>query len=224
MMIPLSRLIMSSVGKKIMTGVTGLALCLFITSHLIGNLLLLIGRDAFNEYTYKLESMGSILYFIEGGLALCFILHAMIGISIWFKAREARPIAYKMVGYAGEPSKKTYASRSMIITGIIMFGFLVIHLASFKFGPAVRYEHNGVMMRDLYTLVVMKFQTPLYAFGYTVVMLLLGVHLRHGFWSAFQSLGLTNPRLKPVIFGFGIFFAAALATGFVALPLWIYWS
>ncbi len=224
MMIPFSRLVVSSVGKKIITGVTGLGLCLFVIAHLIGNLTLLIGKDIFNEYTYKLESLGPVLYLLEGGLVLCFALHAMVGISIAVKSRSARPIAYKAVGYAGEPSHKSYASRSMIVTGIIMLGFLVIHLWSFKFGAPLQIEHNGVVMRDLYTLVITKFQTPLYAIGYTAVMLLLGMHLRHGFWSAFQSLGLTNPRLKPVIFGFGIFFATAIAVGFLMVPMWVYFS
>lgn len=228
MQVPFSTLVTSSVGKKIMTGLTGLGLCLFILSHLLGNFNLFLGPDAFNQYTKTLESFGKALYVIEALLVLAFVMHAVVGISVWQSKRRARPEAYHKTAYAGGNSKKSFASLSMLYTGLIILLFLFIHIKSLKFGPNMAEGYvttvNGVEMRDMYKLTVEHFKNPFYAFGYALVMLLLGVHLRHGFWSAFQSLGLTHQRLKPLIFSVGILFASAMALGFFVLPLWIYFS
>jgi len=220
-MLSFSTFVTSSVGKKIMTGVTGLALCLFVLSHLIGNLLLLVSADAFNLYTHKLEQMGVMLYFIESGLLLAFLLHAATGIQIYFNKRRARPQDYAKKGNADD-SKKSWSSLSMALTGIVLLVFLVLHLKTFKYGPQYETLVEGVVMRDLYRLVIDVFQKPAYVISYVVVMALLGVHLRHGFWSAFQSLGVNHPRYSPIIFGTGIGFALIIALGFIVLPVWIY--
>ncbi len=215
----------SSVGKKIMTGVTGLALCVFIAEHLIANSLMFLGPDAFNAYTHKLTTMGGLLYALEGGLVLAFLLHAVTGISIWLNKRRARPQAYvSRLSSKGGASKQTFSSRTMIYTGLVLLVFIVVHLKTFKYGPNYETLVDGVRMRDLYRLVVEVFQSPAYAFGYVAVMALLGFHLRHGFWSAFQSLGVSHPRYVPIIYRFGILFAFVIALGFLVLPLWIYYG
>lgn len=221
-MLPFSSFVTSSVGKKIMTGVTGLALCLFVLSHLIGNLLLLVSADAFNRYTYKLEQMGVLLYLIEAGLLIAFLVHAATGIQIYINKRRARPEDYVKKGNAGGVSKKSWSSLSMPFTGIILLAFLVLHLKTFKYGPRYETLVDGILMRDLYRLVIEVFQSPVYVTAYVAVMALLGVHLRHGFWSAFQSLGANHPRYNPIIFGTGIIFTLVIAFGFIVLPVWIY--
>ncbi len=112
----------------------------------------------------------------------------------------------------------------MIITGIIILIFLVIHLKTFKFGAEYSTTVDGESIRDLARLLTEKFQSPVYAFGYVGVMLLLGFHLRHGVWSAFQSLGATNPRLTPVIYTLGALVGIVIALGFLVLPLWIFFT
>lgn len=226
-------LITSPVGKKLLTGITGLGLTFFVLVHMTGNLALLFsGADAYNAYSHFLMSLGPILYAIEGGLLLFFLLHAGLGINIFSSKLQARPERYERYQSAGKPSMQSTSSRSMIVTGIILLGFLIIHLISFKFGPGGPGSEsadylttvNGVEMRDLAKLVLERFQSPLYTFGYVAVMLLLGVHLRHGIWSAFQSLGATNPRLTPVIYLVGGLVGLAIALGFIVLPLWIYFG
>lgn len=214
----------SQVGRKILTGITGIGLMLFIIGHLAGNLTLFGSADAFNEYTYALESMGVLLYIVEAGLAFFFLLHAYIGISIWWNRRKARPEGYEKYQTKGGPSHQTWASRSMIFTGIVLFVFLVIHIDTFKLGETATIVNDGTQMRNLQALVVETFQNPIYAFGYTFVMILLGFHLKHGFWSAFTSLTMKHKKYSAVIYSIGILFAILMAVGFLFIPLYIYFG
>ena len=220
-----SKALKSQVGRKILTGITGLGLVIFTVFHLIGNLKLFGDATAFNKYTYFLESLGWILYALEIGLAVCFLLHAYIGISIWWNRRKNRPEGYEKYQTKGGPSHNTWASRSMALTGTVLLVFLVIHLINFKFADTAMVQlPGGEMGRDLKALVIDKFQDPLYAFGYTAVMILLGFHLKHGFWSAFTSLTMKHKKYSGVIYSIGIVVAILLAVGFLFIPLYIYFT
>lgn len=215
----------SQVGRKILTGVTGLGLIIFIILHLLGNLQLFGDAHAFNEYTYALESLGWILYMLEAGLVVAFLLHAYLGISIWLKRRKARPEGYEKYQSKGGPSHQTWASKSMIFTGIVLLVFLVIHLDTFKFAATDMITlPSGEEARDLKTLVIATFQKPGYTFGYTAVMILLGFHLGHGFWSAFTSLSMKHNQYSALIYTIGIIFAVLMAVGFLFIPLYIYFT
>lgn len=214
----------SQVGRKILTGVTGIGLIIFIIFHLIGNLTLFGDAQAFNEYTYALESMGWFLYLLEAALVVAFLLHAYLGVSIWLKRRRARPDGYEEYRSKGGPSHMTWSSRSMIFTGIVLLVFLVIHLDTFKFAATDTVMLDGHEARDLKALVIETFQKPLYTFSYTAVMILLGLHLGHGFWSAFTSLTMKHNRYSNFIYTVGIVFAVLMAVGFFFLPLYIYFT
>ena len=214
----------SQVGRKILTGLTGIGLIVFIITHLAGNLSLFGDATAFNEYTYTLESLGWILYILEFGLAVLFLLHAYIGISIWWNRRKARPEGYEKYQSKGGPSHQTWASRSMIFTGIVLLVFLVIHIDTFKLGDTAMTTVDGTQMRDLKALVIDTFLNPIYAFGYTFVMILLGFHLKHGFWSAFTSLTVKHKKYSALIYTVGIIFAVLMAVGFLFIPLYIYFT
>ena len=221
----------SPVGRKLLTGVTGIALALFVLVHMLGNLgYYSTDPDAYNKYSdFLLHGVGPVIYVIEIVLLVAFLLHAYLGVKIWMGKRAARGRDYETYKSAGKPSLQTFSSRTMIITGIVLLVFTVIHLLSFKFGPGVTEGYistldDGTQIRDLKRLVTDRFQSPVYAFGYTAVMLLLGFHLRHGFWSMLQSLGAMNPRLTPVIYTIGTIFAILVAVGFLALPLYIYFT
>ncbi|TYP92710.1 succinate dehydrogenase subunit C [Fodinibius salinus] len=218
------RALKSQVGRKILTAVTGLGLILFIIFHLIGNLTLFGDAQAFNEYTYALESLGWILYVLEAGLVIAFLLHAYIGISIWWNRRKARPESYEVYNSKGGPSHQTWASKSMIFTGIVLLVFIVIHIDTFKFGATDTIMLNGHEARDLKALVIATFTQPLYAFGYTAVMILLGFHLGHGFWSAITSLTMKHNKMSGIIYAAGIIFAILMAVGFLFIPLYIYFT
>lgn len=216
----------SSIGKKIVTGITGLGLFGFVVVHLLGNLTLFIGQEAFNSYAYFLEHLlhGWLIIAFEIGLTAFFAFHIIAGVYVALIDKErARPVKYAKVRHARGTSKKTLSSRSMIITGIVLGAFVVWHVNMFKFGDHGVYVHpNGTEMKDLYTLVVASFSELWITAAYVAVMILLGFHLRHGVWSAFQSLGLNSTRSAPLVEGLGFAFALALAIGFVILPLYIY--
>lgn len=217
----------SQVGQKILTGLTGIGLIVFIIFHLLGNLSLFGDAQAFNEYTYTLESLGGILYMLEAGLVILFLLHAFIGISIWRERRKARKSGYVKYQSKGGPSRQTLASKSMIVTGIVLLIFVFFHVNHFKFGETemVALESMGVdEARDLKTLVIETFMNPVYAFGYTFVMILLGFHLKHGFWSAFTSLTMKNKKYSATLYTVGIVFAILMAVGFLFIPLYIYFG
>ena len=225
---PLGEVLRSSVGKKLVSGLTGLLLSGFVVAHLVGNLLLLVGQEAFNEYAYFLEHFGHgyAVYLAEVGLIAIFLFHAVSGIQVALDRRRARSSRYQKSVSAGGSSRLTLASRSMIVTGTVLLLFVPLHVAMFKYGVAAETVHmttvDGEPFRDLYRLVVDWFSHGPTVAAYVAVMLLLGTHLRHGFWSAFQSLGATNPRYMPLIHGVGIAFAVAIAFGFLFIPVYMF--
>lgn len=222
--------LLSPVGRKVLTGATGIGLVAFVIAHMIGNLTYLSPDvNAYNAYAYKLMSLGWLFYTIEILLALCFLLHAVVGISIQVRRRKARPVGYKFYKSAGTPGKSGYSARSMIFTGIILLGFLILHLNSFKYGPGVAEGYTVELagigeVRDLRRLMTEKFQEPLYAFGYPLVMILLGMHMRHGVWSALQSLGVMSRRLSPYLYTTAAILGVLVAVGFLFVPLYIYFG
>lgn len=112
----------------------------------------------------------------------------------------------------------------MIVTGIVLLVFLVVHLWQFRFGPAymTTLAGNEGEVWDLHRIVVETFKQPLWVAIYVAVMVLLGFHLRHGFWSAFQSIGALNPKLRPLAFSAGVVFALVIAIGFILLPIFVF--
>ena len=205
---------------------SGLGLFVFIVVHLLGNLSFFAGQDAFNSYSHKLTSLGPLLYLVEIGLITIFIFHVLFAVSTYRDNTQARKVKYETVKNAGPPSLKTISSRSMFYTGIVIFVFVIIHLKTFKYGPSFEdgylFTNESGEIRDLYRLVVEIFKKPLYVIVYVSVMIILGYHLRHGFWSAFQSLGTMHPRYTKLIYGLGVALALVIAIGFLVLPLYVF--
>ncbi len=215
----------TTIAKKMVMALTGLFLVIFVIEHMLGNLSFVFGGpDAFNMYAHKLVSFGPILYVIELVLLAAFLFHIWNGVMITRHNRQARPSRYYKLKSTGGPSKQTISSKTMIYTGLILLIFTVIHLKTFKYGLHYETVVDGIVMRDLYRLVQEKFLNPVYAFGYIAVMILLGYHLRHGFWSAFQSLGANNPKYSNKIYAIGIAIAIIVAFGFLVVPFKVYFS
>ncbi len=219
---PLLRVYRSSLGKKLITGATGLALAAFVLAHMVGNLVLFVSRDAYNAYARKIENLGIVFYAFELALVVVVLLHALVGIEIFWRKRQARPQGYSTYQSAGGPSYQTLSSRTMIVTGSVLAVFLVAHLLTFKFGPYYTTELGGEPVRDLTRLVVEKFQHLPYVVGYSAILLLLASHLRHGLWSALQSIGLLNAGIRPVVVGTSAVVGGGIAAGFLLLPWAIY--
>jgi len=214
----------SQIGRKLLTGITGILLLLFVIVHLAGNLAIFGEADAMNEYSLFLHSLGPLLWIARIGLLLAFLIHAWIGISIWWNKRKARPQKYEVYSSKGGPSKQSISSRSMAFTGIVLLIFIVIHLDTFALGDTETVMINGQEASDIKQLVIDTFQSPIYAFGYTIVMILLGVHLGHGVWSSFTSLTMKSKKMSASVYAIGIVIAILLAIGFLFIPLYIYFT
>jgi succinate dehydrogenase / fumarate reductase cytochrome b subunit len=221
---PLLKFYRSPIGKKLITGVTGLALATFALVHMLGNLTMFIGPDAYNRYGDHLADLGVLLYAVEGILLIVVLLHAAVGIEIFAHRLRARPQVYQRYQSVGEGSYQTVSSRTMIITGTLLAGFLVAHLMTFKFGPYYSTQLGNDSMRDLARLVIEVFHKPPYVVGYSAMMLLLGLHLRHGIWSMVQSLGTLGKAWRPIVFGISTVLAAGVTLGFLVLPIAIYFD
>ena len=216
--------VFTSIGKKIFMALTGLVLSGFIVVHLIGNIALLYpDKDPFNKYAYFLASLGVLLYIAEFILASVFLVHFFYAVVITIGNWWARPSRYRVNRNAGHTSKKTIASTTMVYTGILIITFTVLHLLHFKFGEIAMYTtKDGLYIRDLYTIVYQFFSDIWNVSFYMAIMILLGFHVSHGFWSAFQSLGIHGVWFTRFVHGFGYLFAVIMGTGFLFLPIYIF--
>ena len=212
---------------------SGLALVGFIITHLLGNLQLYGNGESFNAYAKGLHDLGPLLWLAEIALLGIFLLHVAIAGYLQYRNRSARVnrYAHRPTSKDG-PSYLSYVSNYMIVSGTVLLVFLVVHVLHMKYGfwssDAVNADMipvgdgSGEQMYNLYGRVYATFKKPLWVVFYVVVMLFLGAHLRHGFWSAFQSLGALNRRLeKPAVVA-GAVIAVILAAGFLGIPFYIY--
>lgn len=201
-----------SIGKKIIMALTGIFLVVFLIEHLIGNFLLLAGDGgkAYAEYSHWAVS-NPFIRIVEVFLFFGFIFHIVDGIIVTMQNKKARG-----AGYAINRRPSNWTSRNMILSGLVLFAFLVIHLASF-FWP---YRISNVGETDLYQVAVEKFTNPLFTGFYIISFILLGMHIWHGFSSAFQTLGMRHPKYYPAIKGAGMFIAVGLPLGFAIIALY----
>lgn len=209
----------STTATKLLIALTGLGLYFFLITHLAGNLLVFLGKETFNNYSHILGG-SPIILLVELGLLLVFLVHVYKTVTNYAANKGKRPVAYaKKVG-AGGHSKKSAASSTMIITGTILLVFIVLHLTHFKFGATDLVP--GTHVKDLHGLEMRLFSNPLMVAFYMVSMVVVGFHLWHGFWSAFQSLGLGQPKYARWIQIVGQGLAYVLAGGFLIIPLLVY--
>lgn len=212
----------STVGTKILIGLTGLLLFGFLVGHLAGNLTLLVGPEAFNAYAHKLESLIPLLYLAEVGLVALFLVHVYKTLTNYRRNSAARPASYAEKRWSGHTSRKTWSSTTMALTGLFILFFVVVHIRTFKFGAW--YVDAATGHRDLYRLVDEIYQNPLYVAFYVVAMGLVGMHLNHGISSAAQSLGLSNQRYARSLVLGGRVLAVLIAGGFAILPLYMFFT
>lgn len=210
----------SSVGSKIVIGATGLGLFLYLITHIAGNALVFFGPDVFNNYSAMLLR-NPLIPVIEIGLLVVFAIHVYKTIAMFLKDRSARTTAYVRKERAGGASRKSLASSTMIVSGLWLLAFVVIHVRTFKYGPEYEVAGSGGV-RDLYRLEMENFSNPLVVAFYVLSMLIVGSHLWHGVASAFQSLGADSPRSTPRVLLFGKAAAAVIAGGFIAIAVWAY--
>jgi len=212
------RVFSSSVGTKLLIGVTGLALFFYLLIHIAGNLMVFFGPAVFNKYAYTLEG-NPLIPIIEIGLLLIFLTHGYKTVKMFLANQSARPIGYAQKKRAGSPSRKSLASSTMIASGLWLLAFIIIHVRAFRYGVEHAWPEGG---RDLYRLEMENFSNPLIVGFYLLSMIVVGSHLWHGISSAFQSLGVDHPRVTPALLVAGKVLAVLIAGGFMVIAAWAY--
>ena len=203
----------TSILTKVLMAVSGLAWVGFLIGHLAGNTLLFKSPEAFDAYGLGLHNLGggAAVILAEIGLAAFFLAHMISGIRTWNANKAARKQGYAVKANAGESS---FASRTMIIGGIVIVVFLVVHLWNFKL------QWDPEAGESLYELTVTTLKDPLWAGFYLVSLVFIGLHVSHGFGSAFQTLGVVRPDWRLKLRSFGRAFGWVITAGFMTIPVW----
>jgi succinate dehydrogenase / fumarate reductase cytochrome b subunit len=201
----------SLVGKKVIMAATGVILFLFVVGHLLGNLQIFEGPERLNAYSAFLKRTGEILWAVRLVLLAALVLHVVASVQVSLASRRARPVAYAVK----KSIETSYAARTMIWSGPLIFLYVVYHLAMFTFlvtGP-------GYSPTDVYRNEVLAFRVPAISAVYVVAILFLGLHLYHGVWSMLHTLGASNPRYRVLRRTVAPAVAIAITAGYVAIPI-----
>ncbi|WP_240809365.1 succinate dehydrogenase cytochrome b subunit [Microbispora catharanthi] len=214
----------TSAGRKAVMAVTGAALVLFLIGHMLGNLKIFLGADSFNHYADWLRTVGSpalpnrtLLTITEIVLVVCVVLHMWAAVSLARRAAKARPVKYAA---KRKSQANGYATHTMRYGGVIIVLFVIWHLLDMTFGTVNPKGGDATP----YDRMIAGFQPDRWwvALFYLVAMAMVGLHLRHGLWSAFQSLGLTRrPRVRSTLQTTAVAVSAVLVLGFVSAPVCI---
>lgn len=206
----------SSIGKKALMALTGILLSLFVFGHMLGNLQLYFGQDStgayyLNKYAELLQHNALLLWGTRIVLSVSVVLHSIAGIQLFLAKQAARPIDYHQKSAANS----TAASRYMIWTGVLIAFFVVYHLLHLTVGSA----HPDFVKGNVIHNVVVGFASVGASLAYVIAMVALGLHLRHGLYSLFQSLGAGNPAISQTALKWAAVVAAVIAVLNISYPM-----
>ena len=210
-LVSVARFYESTIGKKAVMAATGLILFGFLIAHMLGNLQIFLGRAVMNHYAETLHGNPGLLWTARTILLVSVVLHIWASIPLALLKKKARPVAY--VKRANVQS--SFASRTMMWSGPIIAAFVVFHLLHLTTGTL----HPNFAKLDAYNNLVTGFKVIPAAIAYIVAMVLIGMHLSHGIWSLFQSLGFSHPQYTPRIKKFAAIFSWLLIAGFISVPI-----
>jgi succinate dehydrogenase / fumarate reductase, cytochrome b subunit len=213
------RLFSDSVGRKAVMAVTGLLMVLFVVGHLLGNLSIFAGPNGINAYAEKLHGLGPVVWGTRIVMLVAVLLHLFLSVQITTENSAAKPDRYAV----GKTLRATFASKTMIWTGVIMAAFIVYHLLQFtiRVTPNLVLGTDALDRFDVYTMVVSALGRTLTAFIYVAAMVSLFLHLSHGIQSAFQTLGLSNAKWLPRHGLAGKLVSGVFLVGYGAIPVLI---
>ena len=205
------------IGKKVVMAITGVILFGYVVAHLLGNLQIYGNPDQINIYAAFLHNPANagLLWGARTALLLAVVLHIVASVQLWKLKRDARPISY----VKKEDPAATYASRTMMWSGPIVAAFVIFHVLHLTAGAVVPLREVGPNAPDVRANVIAGFNNPAISAFYILAMILLCMHLYHGLWSMFQSLGLSHPVYTPWLkFGAKVV-AILIAIGNVSIPV-----
>jgi succinate dehydrogenase / fumarate reductase cytochrome b subunit len=203
----------STNGKKVVMAVTGCIMFLFLIGHLLGNLLVYAGRERFNQYAQFLRFDDTLLWIVRAILIVSVVLHIIATVQLALRNRAARPIGYSRK----EAINSSYASRTMYWSGPIVLVFIIFHLLEFTAGTI--HPQSQFIAGDVYHNVVAGFTVWWVSAWYIFALVLLGLHLRHGLWSMFQSVGYNHPRHTPLLKKAAYLIAVVVILGYISIPI-----
>lgn len=227
------RVFVSTVGSKYVMAITGLGLTGFVIIHMLGNLQIFGGQNALNTYAQALKDFGPLLWVARAALLTIFLLHVIWAFRLVFRSSHARPVKY----VCKETVQATFASRTMIQTGILILLFLLYHIAHFtlgwvKYAPLPTGQDVSYMelrddlgRMDVYNMMVFGFRDPLISIFYLVAQVGLLLHLSHGIQSTFQSIGISGPRWNFALRTLGWALAIVVVGGnfLIVISVWAGW-
>jgi succinate dehydrogenase / fumarate reductase cytochrome b subunit len=208
----------ATIGKKVAMAATGVVLFGYVLAHLIGNLQIFSAdRDQINHYAAFLHSPANagLLVFARLFLLVCVGLHILASIQLWNLKRQARPVSY----IKKDDAATSYASRTMMWSGPIVALFVIFHVLHLTVGAVVPLREVGIDAPDVRANVIEGFSNPAISSFYIIAMMLLCMHLYHGLWSMFQSLGFSHPRYTPILKRGAAVFAILIAIGNCSIPI-----
>lgn len=207
----------SSLGTKYLMALTGIGLVGFVIVHLSGHFLIYAGAETINAYAQKLQDLGALLWVARFGLLGIFCLHLACAIKLQRENKAARPVPYTRSGVI----QASYASLTMIYSGLFILAFIIYHLAHFTFHLLDVREVgvDSLGQKDVYTMIVRSFENPVVSATYIFAMLVLGLHLSHGISSVFQTLGAGKIGIWPKISIAGRTLAWILALAYISVPV-----
>ncbi len=206
----------NSVFKKVVMAVSGIVMLLYLVAHVVGNLKVFAGRESFNSYSEWIRTVGepavpsyTVLTVVRIVLIVAVVAHFWAAVSLWRQAKRARPDRY----VTKKAVAQSYASRTMRWGGVIVLLFIVWHILDLTTGT-VNPEGDATP----YDRLVASFSNPFITAFYVLALILLGMHLRHGIWSATQTLGQSNRRRERTVSTFALVFSTVLIGGFLIVP------
>lgn len=212
------RFYQAPIGKKAVMAVTGIILFIYVLGHLIGNLQIFSPHpEQINEYAAFLHNpnYAALLWGIRAILAASVVLHIVAAVQLWVQKQQARPVGY----YKKDDVPAAYAARTMVWSGPIILVFVIFHLLHLTMGAVLPLQELGPYQPDVRANVVNGFSHPAVAGFYIFAMVLLAMHLYHGLWSMFQSLGYGHPRYTPGLKRLAAWVAVLIGAGYILIPL-----
>lgn len=203
-----------SIGKKLIMAVSGLVLFGFVIGHLMGNLQVYLGPDVFNAYAEFLRETPALLWGTRAAVLVSILLHIWSAVQLTALKRAARPVQYTR----WTSQDTSYAARTMMWSGPILAAFIVYHLLHLTLGTV----HPSFDAQNVYQNVIIGFSSLPVVVAYVVAMAMLGLHLRHGIWSMFQTVGFSHPIYTPWLKNLAWLVAAIIVVGYISIPLSVF--
>ncbi|MDD2390777.1 MAG: succinate dehydrogenase cytochrome b subunit [Desulfobacterales bacterium] len=200
----------TSIGKKLMMAITGLCFCGFLVVHLIGNLTIYGGKEMFLSYVDHLHALGKLITVAEWGLVILALIHILTGLTLFYQNLQSRPVNYQVKKAAGG---RTIGSATMPYSGILILLFVLLHLFTFRFVDKTNIND--------FIILTQTFVSFAFVLIYIIAVVIVAIHVSHGFWSGFQTLGLNHAKYMPIIMGLGIVFSIVVGVGFGFIPIYV---